>query len=147
MVNDGYSQEIVEWSQAHPQTSLHIFWDKKDEPPVKNVSDNLTFHRLNAKKFLKMMAECQGLVTTAGFESICEAMYIGKPVLMIPVSGQYEQACNAIDAVKAGAGIQDNHFNISLLIDYISNFKDESESFKRWYEQGRETFIKELTDF
>jgi uncharacterized protein (TIGR00661 family) len=147
MVNDGYSQEIIEWSSDHPQTTLHIFWDKKDEPEVKKVSDSLTFHQLNAEKFLRMMAQCKGLVTTAGFESICEAMYLGKPVLMIPVSGQYEQSCNALDAKKAGAGTQDDHFNISKLISYISEYKDKAKVFRTWYEQGKKTFIQELTDY
>jgi len=147
MVNDGYSEEIIEWNRKNPNTNLNIFWDKKNEPEVKKVSETLTFHQLNAKKFLMMMAQCKGLVTTAGFESICESMYLGKPVLMIPVSGQYEQACNAIDAIKAGAGIQDDHFNISKLIRYISEFESKTKSFRSWYEQGSDLIVEELTNF
>lgn len=49
------------------------------------------------------MAGCKAYASTAGFESICEAMYLGKPVLMVPA--HIEQDCNAYDAMKAGAGI------------------------------------------
>jgi uncharacterized protein (TIGR00661 family) len=145
MVNDGYSMEIIDWNRKNPHIRLHIFWDKKDEPEVKNVSETLTFHQLNAEKFLGMMAQCRGLVTTAGFESICEAMYLGKPVLMVPVEGQYEQACNAIDAVKAGAGIRDDHFNISKLVEYIPSYGARARSFKEWYEQGHQILLEALT--
>jgi len=147
MVNDGYSQEIIDWSLENPTIRLEIFWDRKEEPEIKRVGDNLTFHQLNADKFLKKMAQCKGMVTTAGFESVCECMYLGKPVLMIPVSGQYEQACNAIDAEQAGAGIQEKSFNISKLIHYIPTYKNPSESFRSWHEKGQEIVVRELTDF
>jgi uncharacterized protein (TIGR00661 family) len=147
MVNDGYSQEIIDWSFKNPGIKLEIFWDKKNEPEIKKIGNNLTFHQLDAEKFLKKMAECKGMVTTAGFESICECMYLGKPVLMIPVSGQYEQACNAIDAELAGAGIQAGNFNISKLIQYIPLYKNPSESFRSWYDKGEEIIVRELTDF
>ena len=147
MVNEGYSQEIINWSLKNPAIRLEIFWDKKDEPETKRVGNNLVFHQLNADKFLKKMAQCKGMVTTAGFESICECMYLGKPVLMVPVSGQYEQACNAIDAEQAGAGIQESRFDISKLINYIPSYNNPSESFKSWYGKGQEIIVRELTDF
>lgn len=147
MVNEGYSDEIVKWNRKNPETCLHIFWDKKGEPEVKQVSDTLFFHQLNGEKFLKMQAKCRGIVTTAGFETICEAMYFGKPVLMVPVAGQFEQACNAIDAVKAGAGIQDDHFNISGLIEYSSEYSGVSSAFKSWHDQGWRKFLDILTVF
>ena len=40
---------------------------------------------------------------SAGFESICEAFYLGKPVLAIPTAGHYEQTLNGWDAERAGA--------------------------------------------
>ena len=51
------------------------------------------------------MASCSGLVCTAGFESVCEAMYLGNPVIMVPVAGQYEQACYALYGEYSGAGL------------------------------------------
>ena len=53
--------------------------------------------------FLNQMAACKAYASTAGFESICEAMYLGKPILRVPA--HIEQDCNAFDAVNSGAGI------------------------------------------
>jgi uncharacterized protein (TIGR00661 family) len=147
MVNDGYSREIIDWHRSNPEVQLICFWDKKDEPEIKHISENLVFHQLNDTKFLSMLAECKGLITTAGFESISEALWLGKPVLMVPVSGQYEQACNAIDAARAGAGILDDHFNISKFLKYIEDYKSQKKAFRKWEESGSNTIVQAVTNF
>ena len=147
MVNDGYSQEIIRWHQKNPAIPILCFWDKKGEPEVKKIDETLTFHQLDARKFLDYMSACLGLMTTAGFESICEAMLLGKPVLLVPVSGQYEQACNAIDASQAGAGITDEFFNISRFLDYLSGHVDTRIEFSKWLSKAPGIILKELTEF
>jgi len=147
MVNDGYSKEIIDWHKSNTDIKIICFWDKKDEPEIKYISKNLVFHQLNDNKFLTLLAECKGLITTAGFESISEALLLGKPVLMVPVSGQYEQTCNAIDAARAGAGIFDDHFNISRFVEYIDDYISQKEAFRKWLESGSNTIIKEFTSF
>ena len=47
------------------------------------MDDTLSFHQLDDVKFLRYMAGCKAYATTAGFESVCEAMYLGKPLLMV----------------------------------------------------------------
>lgn len=147
MVNDGYAEEIMAWHDKNQEVKLHVFWDRKTAPEDYEYHPNLVFHRLDDKKFLDYMRRCKGLITTAGFESTCEALYLRKPVLMIPVSGQYEQACNALDAQKAQAGISDNFFNISRFLDYLPNHKGDYESYQNWLNQADEMFVYELTHF
>jgi len=89
---------------------------------------------------------CRGYISTAGFESICEAMYLKKPVMMIPVEGQYEQACNAIDGEISGAGIKGASFDISKLMDYLPNHTQYND-FKHWVEKTESIFLEELADF
>ena len=71
-------------------------------------------------------------------------MYLGKPVLMIPVEGQYEQSCNAIDAVNAGAGISDSTFDISKLLDYIAVYDPVMEGFRDWISKTETIILDEL---
>ena len=119
MVNDGYSTEVNEFHQQNPEIPIHCFWDKKGMPQEYKKNNNLTFHQLDDKKFIELMSNCRGYLTTAGFESVCEAMYMGKPVLMVPVKGHYEQACNAEDAKQAGAGISSLTFDLGILLEYL----------------------------
>jgi uncharacterized protein (TIGR00661 family) len=51
------------------------------------------------------MASCEGLLTGGGFEGPAEALYLQKKVLMIPMTGQYEQQCNALAASKLGVPV------------------------------------------
>jgi UDP-N-acetylglucosamine:LPS N-acetylglucosamine transferase len=52
---------------------------------------------------------------TAGFESVCEAAFLGKAVLMVPLDGHHEQALNAVDAEQAGVAIAHRDFDLNAL--------------------------------
>jgi hypothetical protein len=125
IVNNGYAEQVIRWHEAHPETRLHCFWDRPNAETVEAYDDTLTFHQLDDAKFLSMMARCRGLVSTAGFESIAEAMYLGKPVQVVPVEGHFEQWCNAFDTVRAGAGIRSQTFDLERLKQHI--FRGGSE--------------------
>ena len=75
------------------------------------------------------MAGCRAYATTAGFESICEAMYLGKPVLMVPA--HIEQDCNAHDAMRAGAGIISDSFDLKPLLRFAGTYSP-NRTFVRW---------------
>ena len=91
------------------------------------------------------MSRCSGFVSTAGFESICEAMFMGKPVMMVPTANHYEQLCNSIDAVKAGAGIRSDKFDMSLLVDYLPKHVSRQDEFRKWANEAEAKFLKLLT--
>ncbi len=138
------AEELVKWHAKNSKIKVHCFWDKSQNTEVYKYSQNLHFHRINGQKFLQMMQNCKGLVTTAGFESVCEAMYLGKPTLMIPVPKHYEQACNALDAKRAGAGITGDKFDLSAFIQYLPRHKDVSSDFHLWQEQTARIFLREI---
>ena len=115
LLNQGYADQIIHWHRKNPRTVLHCFYDKPDAPPEFHFDDTLTFHRLDGEKFLRLMAECKYVACTAGFESLAEAAYLGKPLIVVPVENHVEQQVNAIDAVKAGLGVADHSFNFDRL--------------------------------
>lgn len=144
MTQHSLADELIKWHAQHPKVVVHCFWDKPQNTEVYNYSENLHFHRINGKKFLEMMQNCKGLVTTAGFESVCEAMYLGKPTMMIPVPKHYEQACNALDAKRAGAGITGNKFDLSAFLNYIPHHKDTRSDFQTWHSRSALLFLGEI---
>lgn len=145
MVNDGYSEEVIRWHEQHPDVPLYFFWDKRNVQKETVIDDNLTFHTLDDQLFLQKMAASRAYVSTAGFESICEAMYLGKPLMMVPVAGQYEQACNAEDAKLSGAGISAATFDLTLLLNYLPQHKDISLTFRAWADKAEAIILKEIT--
>ncbi len=137
ILNAGFYKDVVTWHEKHPRVKLHFFWDKKGVPAEVRVDENLTFHQLDDEKFLRMMADCKAYATTAGFESVCEALYMGKPCLMIPT--HVEQLCNAVDAEKEMVGVASEDFDISKLVDFAHGYEEDVE-FRMW-ENRAETRI------
>lgn len=144
ILNSGYSDEIIRWHKSNNNTELHFFWDLKDAVEETKISNTLSFHKISDVKFLQYLKDCKGYASTAGFESICEAMYLGKPILMIPTAGHFEQKCNALDASRADAGIVRNQFDLSALVEYSNSFK-ENTKFKAWVKKSRKLFLNHLT--
>ena len=144
MLNQGYENEVRAWHKKYPDVKLHFFWDKKDAPETLIVDDTLTLHRINDELFLKYMADCKGYITTAGFESVCEAMYLRKPVMMIPA--HIEQEINAADATLIGGGITGESFDLNLLLAYIEEKQThpEDNSFQEWVCSAEEVFMNQL---
>ncbi len=147
VVNKGYAQDLMQWHDKNKKIKIHCFWDNKDHGEEWSPRPGLTFHYINDQKFLKLMAGCMGYVSTAGFESICEAMYLDKPVMMVPVAQQYEQACNALDAVQAGAGISSDRFELGPFLNYLSTRKNEHNRFKDWVHLCETILLKEVESF
>ena len=138
------ADELIQWHSKNPRVKIHCFWDKPQDNEVYQYAPNLYFHKINGNKFLEMMQNCQGLVTTAGFESVCEAMYLGKPTLMVPVPKHYEQSCNALDAKRAGAGITNTTFDLSEFIHYLPTHKDTRDEFQSWHNRSTFIFLREI---
>lgn len=145
MTHHSLSKQIIEWHQANPEVALHCFWDNPNVSEEFVFDNTLTFHRINSEKYLSKLASCKALVTTAGFESVCEAMYLGKPVMMVPVPNHFEQQCNAIDGVISGAGIKSETFDLSKILEYLPNHKSQSQTFRNWYQRGDALFLSEVT--
>lgn len=144
LLNSGYADEIIRWHTHNPSQVLHCFWDNRAAAPVEHYDATLTFHRLDDEKFLALMARCRGLITTAGFEAVCEAMYLGKPVLAVPVEGHYEQYCNSLDAVAAGAGLASRHFDIDRFARYVPSYQSPAPAFRRWVHQAEARFVEAI---
>ncbi|HXC05369.1 MAG TPA: glycosyltransferase family protein, partial [Bacteroidia bacterium] len=144
LLNIGYKDEIIRWHQQNGNVEAHVFCDLAESYETQKYGDNLYFHRLDDRKFLNYMAGAKGLASTAGFESVCEAMYLGKPVLMVPVEGHFEQFVNARDAHKAGAGIFDSSFNIPRFTEYINTCHMDTAPFRKWLRHSDTVFLDEI---
>ncbi|MEZ0609499.1 glycosyltransferase family protein [Fibrella sp. WM1] len=109
------------------------------------IDKTLTECSLDGQRFLADMARCSAVATTAGFESVCEAMFLGKPVLMMPQPNHYEQACNALDGQRAGAGVAADTFDLSGLLGYVPSYdKGLQKRFQQWHSRVSGLFLASL---
>lgn len=133
--------EIVAWQKKNPSIKVHCF---SDGPTTGQVAENLYFHPIDPAKFLSMMKACRGLISTAGFESVCEAMLLGKPVLMVPLRKHYEQTCNALDAQRSGAGIYSRSFEADPFLEFVPRYRPCHGPFRAWVEKAGPLFFSEV---
>ena len=141
LLNNGYIDELVDWCLDNPKQKLHFFWDNNKEDDEVLIP-NLSMHQLSDTLFLEYMAGCKAYATTGGFESVCEAMYLQKPVLMVPT--HIEQECNVIDAMCSKVGVSALEFDLDLILSFIPTHT-KSREFKHWVHTANSMFLYELT--
>lgn len=141
MLNSGFAKDVREWHAEHPEVPLRFFWDNWEAEKVTVVDDTLSFYQLDDREFLRQMAGCAAYASTAGFESVCEAMWFGKPILMVP--SHIEQEINAFDAMRSGIGVMSDRFDLSLLADFAQDYKPDLK-FRDWASRASSMIIHEL---
>lgn len=70
----------------------------EDGPP------NVTFKAPDVDGFLADLASARAVVATAGFTLTSEALFLGKPLLVMPNGGVFEQTLNALYLRRDGLG-------------------------------------------
>ncbi len=68
------------------------------------VEGNLRFRPFSEAGFVRDLAEARGVIAGGGFTLMGEAVYLRKPMLAVPVSGQFEQVLNAKYLERLGYG-------------------------------------------
>jgi len=128
LMEPALAPQLAAWSDRHPGVRVHAF---AAMAPLAH-SPALTFHGLSGTAFLERMAVARGVVCTAGFETVSEAMWLGTPALLVPTPGHYEQRCNAADAVAHYAGLRADTLDLSLLLDYLGSHTADPGPFRAW---------------
>ena len=144
LLNHGYSGEIINWCKNNPQSVVEAFCDH--DYSQASLPENLHFHLLNDQAFAQALRDCNDYASTAGFESICEAAYLDKNILMVPTAKHYEQLSNAVDAERAGIAIQSDRFDLGKIsAPQKTQLQKNRVIFKNWVDLESEKIVKIIT--
>ena len=114
--------ELVEIFEGYPNHQFVIFSSQVDKPGWNH--SNVKFRPANQSDFMYALLQCKGVITGGGFETVAEALYLNKPVLTIPIEGQYEQECNATAASEFYNGHKGSFMNPWYLAHFLHRTKD-----------------------
>lgn len=92
-------KQLISHFSLIPDFKFRIF-SRQTEKPWNH--QNLEFIPVLKTLFNEGLIHCHALITGGGFETPAEALYLGKKLLTIPISSQYEQQCNAAALEKLG---------------------------------------------
>lgn len=96
--------------------------------------ENVFVNPVGNVPFLESMSKSSGVVTSAGFETCAEAMFLGKKLFVIPIRNQYEQLCNAAALGRMGV-------HVAIRLDGL--FKSKLKS---WMESDTVVQLNETAD-
>ncbi len=128
-LNPGFLSEIIHYYRMNPDLEADIFTDAGSIP---DVPGNVRILVPSREQFLEIMCNCRRIISTAGFDLVAEAFYLGIPVFLVPSLNHYEQYCNALDAARTGMAIQLESLSDLSELDFepVSN-----KRFRDWVDQ------------
>lgn len=68
------------------------------------VDGNLTYRPFSEATFIDDLRTCRAVIAGGGYTLMSEAVYLHKPMLSVPITGQFEQVLNALYLEKLGYG-------------------------------------------
>lgn len=80
---------------------------------------HITYRRIHPQTFLEDLASCAGVIGTAGHSLICECLHFDKPMLLLPLHGQYEQIINAHYVQKLGFGRSARRLDSATIREFV----------------------------
>jgi uncharacterized protein (TIGR00661 family) len=78
---------------------FYVYGLKRDEE-----LGNVTLKGFSEDGFVRDLASARAVLAGGGFSLMGEAVYLGKPMLSVPLKGQFEQTLNALYLQKLGYG-------------------------------------------
>lgn len=108
---------------------------------------NLVHRPFSDTQFVEDLASAQGVVASAGFTLMSEAVHLGKPYLATPIRGQFEQILNAryLDALGYGTYAMD--LAPKDLKRFVGNLERYEEGLERYERRDNTTTLGALDDF
>jgi uncharacterized protein (TIGR00661 family) len=104
----------------------HVY-GMRDGEQVGTTDGCIEYRPRSVDGFLEDLLSSRGVITGGGFSLLSEAVYLGKPVLSVPLKGQFEQLMNARYLEREGFGVCAPHVDAET----VSGFLDRIDDFHR----------------
>ncbi|MCB1135956.1 MAG: hypothetical protein KDK78_06790 [Chlamydiia bacterium] len=131
------SQPLSKWMQLFADqrdAQWHVFVPQQTDchPPA-----NVHVYMHGDPAFDRLLASCAGVVSTAGHGLLSEAMFLGIPVLALPIR-LYEQQMNAHVIAKHGFGLCAEDLNAEVL----DRFRAELPAYTKQIREDRTVLLR-----
>lgn len=90
---------------------------------VEHDYEHIICHKLSRTEFAKKMAQCNGIISNAGFELSSEALQAGKKLLLEPLHNQPEQIANADLLEHLGWAQTQQKLTPAHIEDWLSHYQ------------------------
>lgn len=105
---------------------------------------NIQLRDFSEDGFIADLASCRGVLATGGFSLMGEAVYLGKPLLAVPLRKQFEQLLNSLYLEKLGYGEYHDSITPERVSAFVERLEEYTEKLKRHEQQGNEKILGAL---
>jgi uncharacterized protein (TIGR00661 family) len=107
---------------------------------------NLTYRPFSEKGFIDDLRTARAVVASGGYTLMSEAVYLHKPMLAIPVEGQFEQVMNALYLEKLGYGMYAKQLTLDGLKEFLGRVPKCQEALKGYTQEGNTKMVAALRE-
>ena len=111
---------------------------------VEIVDGNLRFRPFAEAGFIEDLRTAAGVVASAGFTLMGEAVYLRRPQLSVPIQGQFEQMLNARYLEKEGYGLGVETLEPTRLGEFLERLPEFSKNLSRYIQDGNNDLLISL---
>jgi uncharacterized protein (TIGR00661 family) len=102
------------------------------------VDGNLRHRPFSEEGFITDLASARGVVAGGGFTLLGEAIFLRKPILSVPIRGQFEQVLNARYVEKLGYGTAADALSEAELQRFLARLPSAAERLAGYRQDGNE---------
>jgi uncharacterized protein (TIGR00661 family) len=142
----GEGAESVEAAlKAFPQ-QLFLVYGMRRGIAAEEVDDNLRHQPFSETRFVDHLASAKAVIAGGGFSLMGEAVYLHKPMLSVPLDGQFEQTLNAVYLDKLGYGLYRKEITPSDVEELLLRASAFAEALSHYEQDGNQRLFELLDD-
>ena len=111
------------------------------------IDGNLQFKAPSKEGFVEDLRTARGVVTGGGFSLLSEAVYLGKPVLAVPLRGQFEQVMNARYLERSGYGLAADEVNEETVAEFVSRLEQFEGALAAYRQDGNKVALATIDEY
>jgi len=108
------------------------------------VDGNLNYRPFSEKSFIEDLRTARAVVAGGGFTLMSEAVYLRKPMLAVPVKGQFEQVLNALYLQELGYGRYAATLSEAVLVDFLGSLDSCAQALRSYSQDGNQATFAAL---
>jgi uncharacterized protein (TIGR00661 family) len=105
---------------------------------------NLLFRPFSEAGFIDDLRTARGVVGGGGYTLMSEAVYLRKPMLSVPIGGQFEQVMNALYLQQLGYGMHATALDGRVLGEFLEKVPDCEKSLQGYAQDGNTKLLSAL---
>jgi uncharacterized protein (TIGR00661 family) len=123
-----------------------LVYGMRGGPDKPVVDGNLEFRPPSNDGFVEALRTARGVVAGGGFSLMSEAVYLKKPLLSVPLKGQFEQLMNARYLERLGFGMSVPSTSKAAVAEFVDRMPEFEQALSGYEQMGNDTTLKTVEE-